>query len=319
MATGAGFAVATGVNDGGALIGAAVRLRVLALPWLVGLLVASVVVVPRVFGTGVATTLAGDLVGFGRPAGAGRPAGGAALAAALVATVGVVAVCVRMRAPTSLVLAFVGGLAGAGMGAGLPVAWGEVGFVLGVAAVAPVIGAALAFVATSVLVTLPRLGRRSMGAAGVGAYITLCLAYGANGGQKVLAVLAVALGRPLHPVPADGRLLAAAGALFAFGVLVGIPSTAGALAGEVAPARSFESTAAIVVAGGVVLAASAVGAPVSLTQAVSGSLAGSRLPAGWARVRWRVAARIVAAWAVTLPAALLAGLALGALARTVIG
>jgi len=312
VAAGAGFAATTGANDGGALIGSAVRMRVLALPWLAGLLVASVALVPRFFGTAVATTLAGDLVGFG---GSRTGRGEAALAAALVASVGVVVACVRLRAPTSLALAFLGGLAGAGVGAGLPVGWRELGFVLVVAAAAPVVGAALAFVATWLLVALPRVGRRTFRAGGVVAYLVMCLAYGANGGQKGIAVLAVATRRSLHPVPADAVLLVAAAALFAVGLVGGLPWAGGALAGGIAPTRSFESTAAIVVAGGVVLATSVVGAPVSLTQVVSGSLAGSRLPGGWARVRWRVAARIVAAWVVTLPAALAAGVVLGALAR----
>jgi len=312
VAAGAGFAAATGANDGGALIGSAVRMRVLTLPWLAGLLVASVALVPRFFGTAVATTLAGDLVGFGGPAGGRR---GAALVAALVAAVAVVAACVRLRAPTSLALAFLGGLAGAGLGAGLPVAWGEFGLVLVVAAVAPVVGAALAFVVTWSLVAVPRVSRRLLRTTGVIAYVAMCLAYGANGGQKAVAVLAIATDRPLSPVPADGALLVATALLFALGLVVGLPWSGGTLAGDIAPARSFESTAAIVVAGGVVLVASAAGAPVSLTQVVGGSLTGSRLPAGWTRVRWRVAARIVVAWVVTLPAALVVGALLGAVAR----
>lgn len=316
LAAGAGFVASTGANDGGALIGSAVRLRVLALPWLAGLLVVSVACVPRLLGTSVATTLAGDLVGFG---GSGPSAGGgraqAVLVAALVAAVGVVVVSARLRAPTSLALAFVGGLAGAGLGAGLPVAWGELGFVLGIAAAAPVLAAALAFAATRALTALPRPGRRGMRGAGLVAYLVTCLAYGANGGQKSLAVLAIAADRPLRPVPADAILLVAGGLLFGFGLVAGMPWTAGALAGELAPARSFEATAASVVAGGVVLGASALGAPVSLTQVIGGSLAGSRLPAGWSRVRWRVAARIVVAWVVTLPAALLVGAVLGGVAR----
>ncbi len=312
VAAGAGFAATTGANDGGALIGSAVRMRVLTLPWLAGLLVASVALVPRFFGTAVATTLAGDLVGFGGPAGGRR---GAALVAALVAAVAVVAACVWLRAPTSLALAFLGGLAGAGLGAGLPVAWGEFGLVLVVAAVAPVVGAALAFVVTWSLVAVPRVSRRLLRTTGVIAYVAMCLAYGANGGQKAVAVLAIATDRPLSPVPADGALLVATALLFALGLVVGLPWSGGTLAGDIAPARSFESTAAIVVAGGVVLVASAAGAPVSLTQVVGGSLTGSRLPAGWTRVRWRVAARIVVAWVVTLPAALVVGALLGAVAR----
>jgi inorganic phosphate transporter, PiT family len=62
----------------------------------------------------------------------------------------------------------------------------------------------------------------------------------------------------------------------------------------------------------VVLATGAVGSPVSMTQAVSGALVGTASTG--ARVRWREAARLVGAWAATLPAAgVLAGvLAVGA-------
>lgn len=54
-----------------------------------------------------------------------------------MAAVGVVAVLSRLGIPTSLTLALVGGLTGAGLGFGLPVLWSSVWFVLAMAAIAP--------------------------------------------------------------------------------------------------------------------------------------------------------------------------------------
>jgi inorganic phosphate transporter, PiT family len=52
-----------------------------------------------------------------------------------------------------------------------------------------------------------------------------------------------------------------------------------------------------------VLGTGAVGAPVSMTQAVAGGLVGAGGTRGWSRVRWRAAAQLGVAWVLTLPTA----------------
>lgn len=58
------------------------------------------------------------------------------------------------------------------------------------------------------------------------------------------------------------------------------------------------------------IACSALGMPVSMTQAIAGGLIGAGVAQGAGRVRWYAAVKIVIAWLLTLPAsALLAGVA----------
>jgi PiT family inorganic phosphate transporter len=61
---------------------------------------------------------------------------------------------------------------------------------------------------------------------------------------------------------------------------------------------SAESTA-----GGVILASSYYGFPLSTTQVTSGAVLGSGVGKRLAEVRWGLAARMVMAWLVTIPAA----------------
>lgn len=54
----------------------------------------------------------------------------------------------------------------------------------------------------------------------------------------------------------------------------------------------------------VVLFSSALGAPVSMTQAIAGAMVGTEMSHGVGRIRWRQFASMGSAWVVTLPAAL---------------
>jgi PiT family inorganic phosphate transporter len=56
-----------------------------------------------------------------------------------------------------------------------------------------------------------------------------------------------------------------------------------------------------------VLASAALGAPVSMTQALSGGLVGTGLLRGRRQVRWQVARRLALAWVMTLPSAAVVG------------
>ncbi|MFD0632621.1 hypothetical protein ACFQ9X_14460 [Catenulispora yoronensis] len=173
---------------------------------------------PMVFGTRVAAGFLGRLVrsGTGVP-GTGVPraglsgtgVSGTGVSAAAVSTTLLIGVAAALAVvlllslrglPTSLTLAVVGGLAGAGLGAGLPVPAGSVATVLLAAALAPIISALIAWLVTRSL----RLAgtRRSTAAVATGrthrvAFPLQCLAYGANDGQKMIALFAVAGGSGL--------------------------------------------------------------------------------------------------------------------------
>jgi inorganic phosphate transporter, PiT family len=313
LAVALAFAVVNGLNDGGALLAVGLGVRGLA-PWTALLaLTGAVVVAPALLGTRVAATLAGRLVRFD------GPEGQAALLVAIIVAVLVSTVLAERGLPTSLTLAVVGAIAGAGLGSGLPVSWGTVGVVLTLAALAPVVGAVVAWLLTHAAAWWP--SRRTVEhrvrrwhPIGFGLQ---CLAYGLNDGQKMLAVIAVAAGTlaaDAGKVPLVPWQLAAVAACFLLGTLAGLPRVAATLGGGVVPVRPPAAAMTEVASAGVVLATGLLGSPVSMTQAISGSLVGTGMVSGAARVRWREAARLLLAWVVTLPAAVVAAAAAAAVA-----
>ena len=307
------FAVVNGFNDGGALV--ATGLKVPALPPLaaIALLGVALVVTPLLIGTQVAATLANRLVSFDQP-GAALP-GSTGLLIAVVTAVGVVLLLSSRGLPTSLTLALVGGIAGAGLGGGLPVSWATLALVLGAGAAAPVVGAGAGFGLSRLAGLVPVGGhaRRRIRVAHVGAFCLQCVAYAANDGQKMFAVLAVATaggaGRAGDLGLSVGHFALLA-ALFTVGLIGGLRPAAATLAAEIVPTRPSDAVAAELSSAGAVLGSAAVGAPVSMTQSVAAALVGAGMSRGYRRVRWRAAGRLVLAWVVTLPASLVVAAAL---------
>lgn len=294
------FAFVNGVNDGGSLL--SVGLSVRGHRPLTGLLIAAaaVALAPLLVGTAVATTLAHRLVAFD------GPEGQVAIGLAVVAAVAVTWLLAGRGLPTSLTLAVVGAIAGAGVGGRLPVTWSTVAIVLVLAAVAPVVGLLVARGLGRLASAWPShglLSRRVRRWHRAG-FLLQCLAYGANDGQKMLAVLAVAVGTVgAQGVPLVGWQLTTAATAFLLGAVVGLPRVARTLGSGVVPSRPPEAVVTEMSSATVVLATSAVGSPVSMTQAISGSLVGSVLDRGTGIVRWRVVAELGLAWLLTLPAA----------------
>lgn len=304
-----GFAVVNGLNDGGALVGAG--LKVPGLPPLVaaGMLAVALVGTPLLLGTQVATTLVNRLVSFSDSGGA--VSGSTALLIAVVTAVLVVATLSRRGLPTSLTLALVGGIVGAGVGAGLPVSYATLGLVLGAGVAAPVVGAVGGFTMSRVAGHLP--SRRPVAGrirvAHIGAFSLQCVAYAANDGQKMFAVLAVATGASGAVTMTPGELALLAG-LFTVGLIGGLRPAAATLSAEIVPARPPDAVAAEVSSAGAVLASSALGAPVSMTQSLAAALVGAGMSHGPRRVRWRAAGRLGLAWFLTLPGSALLAAAL---------
>jgi inorganic phosphate transporter, PiT family len=309
----AAFAFVNGVNDGGALLSVGLDVRTMRPLTSLLVLTAAVVAAPIVLGTAVATTLTSRLVTFDGPDGA------VTLLVAVVAAVVVTWSLASRGLPTSLTLAVVGAIAGAGVGAALPVAWRTVVIVLALAAAAPLIGAGLAWGLTRVAGAWPSVRPLEQRTRRwhVGAFGLQCLAYGANDGQKMLAVLAVAAGTATaEGVPVVGWQLGVAGAAFLVGAAVGLPRVAPTLSGGVVAVPPHEAVVSELSSATVVLATGAIGAPVSMTQAISGGLVGAGVTRGYARVRWGQVLSLGAAWLVTLPAAfVVAAAAAGAVAR----
>ncbi|WP_165492123.1 inorganic phosphate transporter [Egibacter rhizosphaerae] len=292
------FAVLNGVNDGGTLL--TLGLKVVGLRLVIALVLLAIMVglVPALLGTQVASTLAGRLVAFEGPLGQQGLLIG--VAGAVIVTMGLA----RSGLPTSLTLALIGGIAGVGLGAGLPVDYGVVGAVLLAAAAAPLVGALLAYVLSqgALHVRLNGDTTRFVARAHRVAFGLQAVAYGANDGQKMLAVAAVAAGFAVDPVPRNPWMLIGAALAFGLGTLLGLRRFS-RIVGGVIPIRPPNAVIGELSAAAAVLGSAALGAPVSMTQAISGGLVGTGVSEGYRRVRWNVAGQILVAWVVTFPLA----------------
>jgi len=291
------LALVYGSNAGATI--AATSLRVAGgRPWLALLaLGCAIAVAPLVLGTAVASTVAHELVPSGGDAARDRVVFLAAVVAALVVT----AALSRWGQPTSLTLALIAGIAGAGLGAGQAMGWSAIARVLALVAVAPFVGLALA----AALHRLSAAWRVSSGAVRrwhVGSYGLLCVAFGSNDAQKLLAIVAVASAPAAVVVePAPWQLMLCA-VLFTLGAGVGLgrmePTVnRGILALRGVDAVTTQTTTAVVM-----LASSGVGSPVGMAQTLSGSLVGAGLARGRGKVRWEYAGRVALAWVLTVPA-----------------
>ncbi|MGC0251853.1 anion permease [Pseudactinotalea sp. Z1748] len=293
---GLAFALITGTNDGGALLAPGLRVPGLRLLPALAILTLATAVIPLVTAAPVAHTLTSTIVPPGQ-------SGSLALLVAFVSAVVVVWALTRRGLPTSLTLAVIGATAGAGAGLGLAVAWSALTVVLIVAALAPFVGLGLALAGSTLLNTrwdsayLPVMRRGHLVA-----FTAQCIAYGANDGQKIL-VLLLAAGLA-HP---DGRLswwwYLALGLAFAIGTALGLPRIARSVGTGILHTSPAHIVTAEFAAAGAVLGSAALGAPVSMTQAIIGGLLGAGLRESYRRIRWKVVRGLGLAWLVTLPLA----------------
>ncbi|WP_084964731.1 inorganic phosphate transporter [Thermoactinospora rubra] len=298
------FAAASGMNDGGALL--ATGLKLPSVRPLVGIvtLVVLVALVP-LLSDAVAVTFVTRLASFD------RPGGQAAVLIAVAAALLVVLVLSARGRPTSLTLALVGGLTGAGLGAGLPVSPGWVLLVLAVGIASPFAGAATSWLAARLLVRLATA--RQLRRWHVAGFLLQSAAYAANDAQKMLAVFMIALGSLAVPLWLTGLIAA----LFGVGALYGMPKAGRTLSREVIASRPLHGVAAELGAGLTVVLCAAAGTPVSMTQAIAGGLIGAGIAQSTGRVRWYATVKIVSAWTLTLPVSLVLAGASALLVRLV--
>lgn len=303
------FVVVCGINDGGALLAQVVRLPAGSPLAAGGLLAAAVVAGPLLFGTSVARTFT-DGVAAGHD-----PRGGLVFLAGTSACVLVVWTLTWYGVPTSVTLAVLGGLAGAGLGLGVPPDRAVLARVLVIGLLAPAAGTLLGYGLAraarriGVLTRPPRPVRLAI-------YAGQCLAYAVNDGQKMYAVCGVAwaalAGRPGETgwppplVPAACVLV-----LFGVGALLASRRLARAASVRVSRPRAWQLTSAQAASALAVVGSAALHAPVSMTQAMAGGLVGTGISEGVRRVRWQHARPLVLSWGVTLPASLAVGLAAG--------
>ncbi|WP_188192272.1 inorganic phosphate transporter [Nonomuraea sp. SYSU D8015] len=283
------FAVVSGVNDGGALLATGLKLPAVRPATGLLALVVMVAVVPLVTHQ-VAVTFVTRLAAFD------RPGGKIATTLAVISALAVAAVLSAKGRPTSLTLAIVGGLTGAGLGWGLPVSGGAVAQVLAFGVAAPVVGGLLAWVLIRMLVAVT--AARGLAHWHRAGFLLQTVAYAANDAQKMLAVFMIALGFTGAPLVYTSSVAL----LFALGALYGLPKAGRTLSREIIVFRPPHGVAAELAAGVAAIGCAGVGMPVSMTQAIAGGLIGAGASQGGGRVRWYVALKIGAAWTLTLPA-----------------
>lgn len=297
------FAVVAGANDGSSIMGTGLRVPGLRPMVSMAILLVAVVIGPLLlFGTGVAQTLAHELVPFG----AGTRADAALLVAALAAMI-VVFVLTRAGLPTSLTLALIGAITGAGLGAGLPVSGPRLFWTLLAGLASPVIAAAVAFPLSRVALralhghSLTRRARRVH----IGAYAAQCLAYSANGAQKMLAVFVIATGAgTAASVSEPWWLSLVIAALFGIGILTGLRRVAASLGRGILTVHLRHTLVAEVCSAAAVMVAGLLGVPLTMSQSVTGALVGAGMSESSTRVRWPAAVRMAGAWVITLPASI---------------
>lgn len=298
------FALVTGANDGGSLLAMGLPVTGLRVGTAMAILVTLVVAVPPLLGTTVATTFTERLVGFEE--GDAR----ILMSIAVIASMLVVVALTWIGLPTSLTLAVIGGVVGVGLGSHTGVEWPMVTRVLLIGAAAPVVGALAAYLVSALYRVAPphRMMAGTMILLHRVAFTLQCVAYSLNDAQKMLAMLAVAFGATgASGVAPEPALLAIMGAGFALGTILGLPRVGPKLSNGLYAVRGTHTVAAELASGGAVLASAAAGAPVSMTQSVTGALLGVGVGTGPARVRWPVVVRMAGAWVITLPVS--AGLA----------
>ena len=227
--------------------------------------------------------------------------------------------------PSSSSHALFGGLVGAtiaGLGIG-GVNWvgdgtrldGVVGKVILPALVSPIVAIIVSGVGTRLVFAITRgmdEKRRERGFrwGQVGSASLISLAHGTNDAQKTMGVITLALiatgnWTQLHAVPFWVKVACAVA--IALGTYLGGWRIIRTLGKGLVEISSPQGMAADASSAAVILASSHMGFALSTTHVATGSILGSGLGRSGAKVNWRVTGRMLMSWAITLPAAALAG------------
>jgi inorganic phosphate transporter, PiT family len=313
VAVALGFCWTNGFHDAANVVATSVSTRALT-PHLALVTAACFVFVGGLLGEGVARTVGSGII-VPPP---GRD-GLVVVLAALLAAIGWNLLTWSRGIPSSSSHALIGGLIGAGLASATQVRWSAVGttfaaFVILAPVAAAVLGAALMVGVMWAFRHAPpgRTNRRFRAGQTVSA-AAMALGHGLQDAQKTIGVIVLALlvagAGEGGGVPGWARLAAAAA--LATGVYAGgwrITRTLGRRVIELDPPRGF--TAETVAAGVLWTTATVFAAPVSSTHTITSAIAGVGATRRLSAVRWTVAADILIAWALTMPATALSAAAL---------
>jgi PiT family inorganic phosphate transporter len=308
IATALVFDYTNGFHDAANAIATSVSTR--ALTPRVALLMAAVMnFVGAFLGTKVAKTVFSVLE---------PPSGEHALVVVLAALVGAIAWNLTtwyFGLPSSSSHALIGGLVGAGLAGGVTVQWASVvDKVVIPMFLSPVVGGGLAFLLMVGILwafrkSKPGPTQRGFRMAQTVSASAMALGHGLQDAQKTMGVIVLALvvGGYQDSFEIPWWVVVLSAAAISLGTYSGgwrIMRTLGRRIIEIDPARGF---AAETVAASVLYTTAYVfEAPISTTQAITGSIMGAGATKGRKAVRWGVAGNILVAWVLTIP---MAGLA----------
>ncbi len=317
-----GFTYTNGFHDAANAIATSVSTRALT-PRIALLLAAVMNLVGAFAGMRVAQTIGSDIVVV--------PAGATGLALCAGAFVGATVwnLLTWWRGlPSSSSHALIGGLGGAALAAGATVRWGAVRDNVAIPMiVSPLLGLAGGFLVMTAILWLFRRSAPGPTARGFRYAQTVSAAamafgHGMQDASKTAGVVVLALVASGRQDPADLSVplwvLALAAVMLSLGTYAGgwrIIRTLGRGIIHIDPPQGFaaEATAATVL-----YAATATGAPISTTHAITSAIAGVGATRSAKAVRWDVARSIAFAWVLTFPGAgLAAALVYGAIALLV--
>jgi inorganic phosphate transporter, PiT family len=221
----------------------------------------------------------------------------------------------RLGLPSSSTHALIGGLLGAALvrGGSNPVDWSNLwNKTIWPGITSPVIGFLLAgLVMVAILWAFRRVRpaplNRGFRILQVASGSFLAFAHGTNDAQKTMGVIALALyaaGHSSSPDNIPNWVIGSAAASMAAGTYIGgwrIMRTMGTRIFKLRPPQGF--AAQITASSVLYTVATRYGFPVSTTHVISGSVMGAGATTKMSAVRWGVAADIVFAWLLTIPAA----------------
>lgn len=302
------FNIIAGFNDGGNLLAAASASRTIP-PGIAFLLISlGALAGPLIVGTAVAATLGNGIVNY-------QHVGFLPLCAGLAGGCFGTLACYAARVPTTASLALVSATIGSLYTTGHldAVKWPGVEKVVISLFGSIVIGfAAGAVVYTLAVAALARVDWRTGNRLMRLQYLSvalLAIGYGSNDAEKIMGLIVVATTMGLHnsAFTTPWWVIGVSIAAFVIGMAVGGVRVAKTVSGRLFHIRPLHSLSFQVASAATVLAASALGGPLSTTETTASGILGVGAVANPRAVHWQVARKLVAAWVLTVPVGLTAG------------
>lgn len=206
--------------------------------------------------------------------------------------------------PTSITLALVGASSGVGFTFG-DGNWSSVLKVLLIAFAAPFISFGIARAIENFCRQI-RIVKPNKILLFIG-FILVCIAYGANDGQKLSSAASIAFDTNIQKIVVSPIIISLLISFFLAGIIFGMKSGIRFIQGGSIVPNELQINITLWASAIAVLSSSVLGTPVSMTQALSGALIGTCPSGDWKRVRWNEVKRIAIAWCATLPTAWILG------------